>query len=98
MLQALLEDRFKLRIHRKSRVGEAYSLIVAKGGPKLVQWQEGSCVMLESTNPPPAQGQVPCGPEPPRPVASGPNFITVIRGFTLEDFSTFLYAMMVVLW
>jgi uncharacterized protein (TIGR03435 family) len=35
MLQALLEDRFKLAFHRESRVMSAYILLPAKGGPKL---------------------------------------------------------------
>jgi len=94
MLQALLEDRFKLKIHRESRVGPAYSLTVARGGAKLQKWQEGSCVFLDISSPPPAQGQVPCGPEPPRAAASGPNFTTVARGLTLDDFSMFLFAML----
>jgi uncharacterized protein (TIGR03435 family) len=35
MLQALLEDRFKLKIHRETREIQAYLLTVAKNGPKL---------------------------------------------------------------
>jgi uncharacterized protein (TIGR03435 family) len=35
MLQALLEDRFKLKTHWETREGEVYNLVVAKGGPKL---------------------------------------------------------------
>jgi uncharacterized protein (TIGR03435 family) len=35
MLQALLQDRFKLKIHRASKMGPAYALTVAKGGLKL---------------------------------------------------------------
>jgi uncharacterized protein (TIGR03435 family) len=35
MLQALLEERFKLKAHRETREGDIYSLVVAKGGPKL---------------------------------------------------------------
>ena len=35
MLQALLEERFKLRVHRESREGTVYNLVIAKGGPKL---------------------------------------------------------------
>lgn len=44
MLQALLEDRFKLRIHRESREVAVYALSVAKGGPKLEPSKPGSCV------------------------------------------------------
>jgi uncharacterized protein (TIGR03435 family) len=35
MLQALLEDRFKLKAHWETREGDGYNLVVAKGGPKL---------------------------------------------------------------
>jgi bla regulator protein BlaR1 len=35
LMQALLEDRFKLKIHRGSERVPAYALVVAKGGPKL---------------------------------------------------------------
>jgi uncharacterized protein (TIGR03435 family) len=36
MFQALLEDRFQLKVHREKRELAAYDLVVAKGGPKLV--------------------------------------------------------------
>jgi uncharacterized protein (TIGR03435 family) len=35
MFQTLLEDRFRLKLHREKRDLAAYDLIVAKGGPKL---------------------------------------------------------------
>jgi uncharacterized protein (TIGR03435 family) len=35
MLRALLEDRFHLKVHRKVKEQSVYSLVVAKGGPKL---------------------------------------------------------------
>jgi uncharacterized protein (TIGR03435 family) len=35
MLQNLLADRFQLKMHRESRPGTVYSLLVAKGGPRL---------------------------------------------------------------
>lgn len=47
MLQALLQDRFKLRIHRETREVPAYALTVAKGGPKLHPFKEGSCTPLD---------------------------------------------------
>ena len=37
MLQALLEDRFRLRVHREQREFSVYALEVAPGGPKLVK-------------------------------------------------------------
>jgi len=35
MLQALLEERFKLKTHWETKEGDVYKLVVAKGGPKL---------------------------------------------------------------
>jgi len=35
MLQTLLEDRFKLAVHRKAKETSGYALVVAKGGPRL---------------------------------------------------------------
>ena len=35
MLQALLADRFGLKLHRETREMPAFALVVAKGGPKL---------------------------------------------------------------
>jgi len=35
MLQDLLADRFKLKLHRETKEMPVYSLVVAKGGPKL---------------------------------------------------------------
>jgi uncharacterized protein (TIGR03435 family) len=41
MLQGLLEDRFKLKVHRETKEGNVYVLSVAKGGPKLKPPKEG---------------------------------------------------------
>jgi uncharacterized protein (TIGR03435 family) len=35
MLQSLLEDRFKLKLHRETKQSSIYALVVAKGGPKI---------------------------------------------------------------
>jgi uncharacterized protein (TIGR03435 family) len=35
MLQALMEERFKLKTHWETKEGDVYNLVVAKGGPKL---------------------------------------------------------------
>ena len=54
MLQALLEDRFKLRIRREIREVPVYALTVAKGGPKNLQpAKEGGCIPLDFNHPPP---------------------------------------------
>jgi uncharacterized protein (TIGR03435 family) len=66
MLQTLLEDRFKLRIHHETKEGPVYVMTVAKGGSKLQPAKEGSCTPLDLNHlpPPPAAGQPPpniCG-------------------------------------
>jgi bla regulator protein blaR1 len=59
MLRSLLEDRFKLKIHRETKLMPIYSLTIARGGPKLPKSVEEDC-----TDPAPVQGQrppAPCG-------------------------------------
>jgi uncharacterized protein (TIGR03435 family) len=41
MLQALLADRFKLRLHNASKEMAGYALVVARGGPKLTAAADG---------------------------------------------------------
>jgi uncharacterized protein (TIGR03435 family) len=63
MMQALLEDRFRLKIHRETREVPAYALTAAKGGTKLQPFQHGSCLLIDSTNTPlrlPPPGQKNC--------------------------------------
>lgn len=43
MMQAVLEDRFKLQIHRETRQGPVYELALGKGSPNLKPLQDGSC-------------------------------------------------------
>ena len=60
MLQALLTDRFRLKVHFERREMPIYQLLVAKGGPKLTPATEPP---PEPTTPPPSSGPV----SPPRP-------------------------------
>jgi uncharacterized protein (TIGR03435 family) len=53
MLQALLEDRFQLKIHHESRDVPVYALTVAKSGPRLQTTKPGSCVPLDDSLPTP---------------------------------------------
>jgi bla regulator protein BlaR1 len=41
MLQAVLTDRFKLQVHHETKDSPVYTLVVAKGGPKLKEAQPG---------------------------------------------------------
>jgi uncharacterized protein (TIGR03435 family) len=55
MLQVLLEERFKLTLHRETRQLPVYELAVGKGGAKLRPTKEGTCTpYLEDSPPPPA--------------------------------------------
>src|SRR5579864_9040183 len=49
MLQTLLEDRFKLKIHHETREVQAYALTLAKGGLKLHPFKEGNCIPRDFT-------------------------------------------------
>jgi uncharacterized protein (TIGR03435 family) len=91
MLQALLEERFKLKIHHESRPVPVYELTVAKGGPKLTPFREGSCITVDWTKDPPtplAPGQKPCvkgiG------ARRGPNLILAQQDTSLDEFSKLL--------
>lgn len=61
MMQALLEDRFKLKIHRESREVPIYALTVAKGGSKLEPFKDGSCTPIDFTLPPGARQELAAG-------------------------------------
>jgi uncharacterized protein (TIGR03435 family) len=51
MMQTILEDRFKLKIHRETRQGPVYELTLGKGSPKLKPLQAGSCTAVEIGHP-----------------------------------------------
>src|SRR5213078_2961987 len=40
MMQTILEDRFKLKIHRETRQGPVYELALGKGSPTLKPFQD----------------------------------------------------------
>ncbi|HEV2448354.1 MAG TPA: TIGR03435 family protein [Candidatus Sulfopaludibacter sp.] len=57
MMQAVLEDRFKLKIHRETRQGPVYNLALGKGSPKLKPFREGRCTPVAAGRPlPPLAG------------------------------------------
>lgn len=70
MLQALLTDRFQLKIHRETRELPVYALILAKKdrrlGPGLTESKDGACTKADSTSFPARREPgklpaVPCG-------------------------------------
>jgi bla regulator protein blaR1 len=85
MLQELLQDRFKLKIHRETREVPVYRLTVAKGGPPLQRFQ-GSCVAWDFDNPPahPAPPAERCGRA--RRTSNG----TALEAATMTDLCYFL--------
>jgi bla regulator protein BlaR1 len=79
MLQTLLEDRFKLKVHRETREVPVYALTLEQGGSGLKPFAEGSCIPPPSKIPFPelAPGQQYCkfrvGAKPPLLDAQGAN-------------------------
>jgi len=91
MLQELLEDRFQVKVHRETKLGDIYTLTVAKNGIKLRPTKEGSCTPRDLDHWPPPQaapGQqntVVCGTF--RTPPSRPGTMTFeADGMTIADF------------
>jgi len=64
MIQALLEDRFQLKLHRETREAKVAVLVLANPGSKLPPFHEGDCVPPDPSRPPaqPKPGEKPtCG-------------------------------------
>jgi uncharacterized protein (TIGR03435 family) len=78
MLQTLLEDRFKLKIHRETKDAPVYALVAAKNGPRLHSYEEGSC-----TESPTADNKPRCGLSV---QMNGPNIILEFRRMSRGDF------------
>jgi uncharacterized protein (TIGR03435 family) len=51
MLQGLLKDRFKLRLHTETKQLPVYDLTVARGGLKLQRSKDGSCTVFSMSTP-----------------------------------------------
>jgi bla regulator protein BlaR1 len=83
MMQKLLEDRFQLKIHRETREGPVYFLTVARGGPKLHPFTEGSCTPFSNPPPPLQPGTKYCG----NTVSGGISSSVEALGATLDEFS-----------
>lgn len=79
MLQALLEERFQLKVHTENRETPVYALTVAKGGPKLTPAKDGSCIEIDLKNLP-----KPDYTKPLPKLCGGPS-ITMKNGKTIAD-------------
>jgi len=92
LFQALLEDRFKVQVHKESRDAAVYLLSADKRGPKIKPIAEGSCVSLDLNNLPKTQ------PAPGEPMpkvcgsgGAGGNGSTIIldwTGVTMADLAS----------
>jgi uncharacterized protein (TIGR03435 family) len=91
MLQALLEDRFHLKVHKEPRDTSVYLLTVAKNGAKLQPTKEGSCVPFDLTNlsvSPAGRGDAPrfCG-SPGGRMGNGGTMVSESYGITMAEFA-----------
>jgi uncharacterized protein (TIGR03435 family) len=92
MLQAFLEERFRLKTHLEMRDMPVYAMTVGKGGLKVRPLAEGACIPIDLTHPPD-----PPKPGDPRPNLCGAMFITPpngkgettieLRGATMTQFA-----------
>jgi bla regulator protein BlaR1 len=89
MMQALLEDRFRLKIRRETREVPVYAITLAPGDLQLRPFQEGSCLPMPFKVPLPAPpaGQQYCkvrvGVRP-------PDVVLDAQGSTLAEFCQLL--------
>ena len=50
MVQTLLEERFKVKVHKETKSSAVYILTAANGGPKLQPAKVGSCIEMDLNN------------------------------------------------
>jgi uncharacterized protein (TIGR03435 family) len=93
MLQALLEERFQLKVHRAAVERPVYLLTVEKGGLKMQRSKEGSCSPYSIDSRPPLPA--PNAPRPvycdfPRLTGDGLNWMLDGTGVSIEKLATTL--------
>jgi bla regulator protein blaR1 len=88
LMRALLEDRFKLKVHREAKDVPVYALSIAKGGPRLTPWQPGTCTPVEPgavvDTPPDKRCRVLIRPR-------GPNLALEGKGATVSEIAKLLF-------
>lgn len=91
MMQALLEQYFHLKIHQQMAEGPVFFLRVARGGPKLHSFVEGSCTPHDTSPPAPlGPGQKYCVDM----MRGGSPASIEVQGATLDDFSRMLFGVL----
>ncbi len=91
MMQRLLEERFRMRVHRETREGPAYIMSVTKDGSRLQASTEDSCDHAPArdfipTLALPPGGKPRCGVLTPF-TKSGTHFVLDEHGVTVESFA-----------
>ncbi|MEO8368610.1 MAG: TIGR03435 family protein [Candidatus Solibacter sp.] len=61
MMRVLLEDRFRLRVHRETREAAVYELTTGRGGTKLAAAKQEGCADFDMDHPEPPAGTHFCG-------------------------------------
>ena len=87
MLQAALEDRFRLKTHRDRREVPVYELVVGRTGAKLTPFQPGACVPFDWSSypsPPLDPGQRRCANKFEVDRGTG-NQVRNVEAMTLDD-------------
>jgi uncharacterized protein (TIGR03435 family) len=87
-MQGLLENRFKLKVHRASKEVPVYDLVTAKGGPRLERTKEGACIPIDLNRMPPRPtpgeaGPTMCGTQNFQ--FNGPLATMTAHGMTMEQ-------------
>ena len=93
MLQAVLEDRFKLKIHYETREVPIYELVVAKSGLKLTPFKPGDCIPFDWNmypQPPPEPGQRRCQNSSVRD-ATDNYWVQTVEAMTLDSIASELF-------
>jgi uncharacterized protein (TIGR03435 family) len=90
MLQALLENRFKLKFHNDTREGAVYALTVSKGGVKMPTMAAGSCTPIDLKHPLDSASANFCGTETRK--RTGPLLTVNVHGISMADLANGLLA------
>jgi len=91
MMQALLEDRFQVKVHREAREISGYLMTVSKekDGLKLQHTREGSCDRIDPTDLSQSPAAKPCNV--PMITTKGSLTVLDLRGVTLDVFARLLH-------